>query len=108
MLGEVDLRWPGVSLSRRQLAKGPVRPGGVVVDQVFGQYPPQMVLAEDQQPVEQFTAQGADDPFADGVCSGHPRRAGENPDARRREDGVEGISELASAIPDQELDVFRA
>ena len=31
VLGEVDLRWPGVSLSRGELAEGTVRPGGVVV-----------------------------------------------------------------------------
>lgn len=31
VLGEVDLRWPGVSLSRCQLAKRTVRPGCVVV-----------------------------------------------------------------------------
>jgi hypothetical protein len=27
VLGEVDLRWPGVSVSRWQLAQGAVRPG---------------------------------------------------------------------------------
>ena len=81
MLGEVDLRWPGVSLSRCELAKGTVRPGGVVVAQVVGQHPAQMVLIDDQQPVEEFAAQGADDPFADRVRSRRLRWAGENPDA---------------------------
>ena len=38
VLSEVDLRWPGVSLSRCELAEGTVRPGGVVVLQVLGQY----------------------------------------------------------------------
>jgi hypothetical protein len=28
VLGEVDLRWPGVSLSRCELAEGTMRPGG--------------------------------------------------------------------------------
>ena len=83
VLGEVDLRWPGVSLSRCELAEGTVRPGGVVVAQVLGQHPAQMVLIDDQQPVEEFAAQGADDPFADGVRSGRLRWAGENPDAFR-------------------------
>jgi hypothetical protein len=59
VLGEVDLPWPGVSLSRWQLAQGAVRPGGVVVDQVFGQYPAQVLLVDDQQPVEKLAAQGA-------------------------------------------------
>jgi hypothetical protein len=42
-----------------------VRPGGVVVQQVLSQHPAQLVLIDDQQPVEQLPAQGADDPFAD-------------------------------------------
>ena len=67
--GEVDLRRPGVSLSRCDLAEGAVRPGCVVVAQVFGQHPAQVILIDDQQPVEQFPAQGADHPFADRVRS---------------------------------------
>jgi hypothetical protein len=70
--------------------------------QVFGQHLAQVVLIDNQQP------QGAYHPFADSVCPGRLRRAGENPDARCREHGIEGISELARAIPDQELDAFRA
>jgi hypothetical protein len=31
VLGKVDLRWPDMSVSRWQLAQGPVRPGSVVV-----------------------------------------------------------------------------
>src|SRR6266702_5819287 len=104
VVGEVDFRWPGAGLSGCDLAEGTVRPGGVVVPQVFGQYLAQMVLIDDQQPVEDLAAQGADDSLADGVRSGRSRRAGENSDARRREHGVEGAGELACAIPDQELD----
>jgi hypothetical protein len=54
--------------------------------------------------VEDFPAQGSDDPPADGICSARPRRAGENPDAVRLEHGVEGVGEMACTIPDQELD----
>ena len=100
--------WPGVGLGRGELAEGTVRPAGVVVQYVLGQYPTHVVLIDDQQPVKEFPAQGADDPFADGVCSGRLRRAGENPDARCREHGIEGAGELACAIPDQELDRGRA
>ena len=71
VLGEVGLRWPGASLSRCELAEGAVRPGGVVMLKVFGQYLAQMVLIDDQQLVEKFPAEGADDPFAEGVG---PRR----------------------------------
>src|SRR5450432_4062595 len=67
-----------------------------------------MVLMDDQQPVEDLAAKGTDDPFADGVRSGCLRRAGKNPDALRREDGVERVSELAGAVPDQELNWSRA
>src|ERR1017187_3684681 len=104
VLGEVDLRWPGVSLSRCELAEGTVRPAGVVVQQVFGQHPAQMMLIDDQQPVQELAAQGTYDSLADGVRFGSLRWAGENPDPFRREYGVEGVGELAGAIPDQELD----
>jgi hypothetical protein len=59
VLGEVGLRWPGVSLSRWQLAQGAVRPGRVVVNQVFGQDLPQVMLIDDQHAVEKLAAQGA-------------------------------------------------
>ena len=69
VLGEVDLRWPGACLSRRKLAKGTVRPGRVVVPHVLSQHPPQVLLIDDQGSVEELTAQGTDDPFADSVRS---------------------------------------
>ena len=105
VLGEVDrLRRRGVSLGRCVLAEGTVRPGSVVVPQVLGQHLAQMVLIDDQQPVEELASQGAYDSLADGVRFGRLRRAGQNPDAFRLEHGVERIGELACAIPDQELD----
>ena len=42
VLGEVNLSWPGVSLSGRELAQGAVPPGGAVMLQVFVQHPAQM------------------------------------------------------------------
>ena len=68
VLGEVDLRWPGVSLSRCELAEGTVRPGGVVVQQVLGQHPAQMVLIDNQKPVKNLPAQGTDRPGGRGGC----------------------------------------
>ena len=44
VLGEVDLRWRGVSLSRCELAEGTVRPGCVVVAQVFGEHLAQVAV----------------------------------------------------------------
>ena len=46
-------------------------PGGVVVLLVFGQYGAQVCLAEDEGPVEELPAPGADEALAERV---HPRR----------------------------------
>ncbi len=65
-----------------------------------------MALPEDQQAVEQLTAQGANEAFADRV---HPRRLdgdAQDPGAGGLEDGVERGSEVRSAIADHELDVL--
>jgi hypothetical protein len=45
-----------VRSSRWQLAQGAVRPGGVVVLQVFGQYLAKVALVDDQQPAGEFPA----------------------------------------------------
>src|SRR5271165_2214810 len=69
VLGEVD--WfgrPGAGLRRSELAKSTVRPGSVVMPQVLGQHPSQVVLIDDQHPAEDLPAQGADHPFADRVA----------------------------------------
>ena len=61
VLGEVDrLGWAGLCLGWRELAEGAMRPGRVVVHQVLGQYLAQVLLVDDQQPVEEFPAQGTE------------------------------------------------
>src|SRR5260370_4075186 len=75
VLGEVDLRRVAACLSRCELVEGAVRPGGVAVAHVLGQYLAQVVLACDEQPVEDLAAQGADHLLADGVCPGRLRPA---------------------------------
>src|SRR5438034_5154741 len=101
VLGEVDrFWWPGAGLGRGELSEGTVWPRGVVVLQVLGHHPAQVMLIDDQQPVEEFPAEGADDPLADCVRSGRLRGAGENSDPLRGEHGVEGAGELACAVPD--------
>jgi hypothetical protein len=52
--GDVDLRWPGMSLSGCELAEGAVRSGSDAVQQVFGQHTSQVMLVSDQQPIEEF------------------------------------------------------
>jgi len=51
VLGEVD--WfgrPGAGFSGCELTEGTVRPGSVVMTQVLGQHPAQVVLIDDQHP----------------------------------------------------------
>lgn len=77
-LGEVDwFRRVGAGLSWGELSEGTVRPGIVIVQQVFGQDPSQMVLVDVQYPVRKLPAQGAGHPsqiaFARGACGGLAR-----------------------------------
>jgi hypothetical protein len=92
VLSEVDFRRPGVSLSRRELAERAVWPGCVVVLQVLGPSGAVGVI-DDQRPVEELPAEGADDLVADRDGSRRLRWAGENPDAFRLEYSVEGAGE---------------
>jgi hypothetical protein len=55
---------------RGPLEPGLVRPVRVVVDQVLAERQGQVAFADDQDPVQQFTAESSDDALADGVpCS---------------------------------------
>jgi hypothetical protein len=75
VLGEVDRLWVlSLGLSWCELAEGAVRPGSVIVLQVFGQRPSQVVLIDDQHPVQELPAQGADDPLADRITPHHQLR----------------------------------
>ena len=63
VVGEIDrFRWLSVGLGRGELSEGTVRPGSVVMRQVFGQRLAQMMLIDDQQPVQELPAQGAEAP----------------------------------------------
>lgn len=81
------------------MAKGTVRPGRLVLHQVLSQHPAQVLLVNDQQPVEDLVAQGADHPLADRVRPRSMRRADQDPDAIRGQHGVEGVGELAPGGP---------
>jgi NADPH:quinone reductase-like Zn-dependent oxidoreductase len=74
-----------------------VWPGHVVVRLVVGQDGTQVCLAENQHAIQKFTAQGADQAFADRV---HPRSLGsaaQDPRACSLEDDVERGSEVRAA-----------
>jgi hypothetical protein len=90
---------------RDALADALVGPGGVVMLLVVGQDGTQVRIAQDYGPVEEFTAQSADEAFADCV---HPRRlhgGAHDRDAGGLENGIEGSSEVRSAVADQEPEV---
>ena len=82
-----------------------VRPGGVVVLLVLGEDGAQVRLVQDQGPVEELTAQRADEALADRV---HPRRLhgrAHDGGAGGLEDGIEGCGEVRAAVTDQEPEV---
>ena len=62
-----------------------MRPGAVVRPQVLGQHAAQMMLTDDQRPVQQLPARGTDDSRADRVRSGRAgwRESPANPDGAR-------------------------
>ena len=61
-----------------------------------------MAWSGDQEVVEAFPAQGADEAFRDRVRAGCPDRRADDPDVGAGEDGVERGGELAVPVADQE------
>jgi hypothetical protein len=57
---------------------------------------------DDQYPVEQFAADGADPAFGDCVCLRGSHRGAQDADAFAGEYGIEDIGEFAVAVADQE------
>ncbi|MFC5828394.1 hypothetical protein [Nonomuraea insulae] len=62
----------------------------------------QVVCVEDQDPVQEFATQGADDPLADGVHPRCPRQRDDDPQSFTCEDRVEGGGEERIPIVDHE------
>src|SRR5689334_19653170 len=61
-----------------------------------------MPLVHDQDAVEEFAADGADEPFGDRVGPRRPHRRPEDANVGGGEDGVEGCGELGVPIADEE------
>jgi hypothetical protein len=57
-------------LDGRCLVQCSVRSMGVEVGHVLGQHDLKLAPVEDEHPVQQLAAEGADPSFGDGVCSG--------------------------------------
>jgi hypothetical protein len=73
---------------------------GVEVRHVLGQHGPKLALVEDQHPIQQLAADGADPSLSDCVRSGRAYRCAQDADGFAGEHGVEDAGELAVAIPD--------
>jgi hypothetical protein len=75
---------------------------GVVVLEVVDEHPAEVVLVAEQEPVEAFAADGADEALRVGAGDRRADRREDDADRLAREDLVEDAGELAVAITDEE------
>jgi hypothetical protein len=83
-----------------------VRALTVVVLDVDPQHVFEVAAADDQEPVETFRSDGADEPLRVRVRPRRLHRRVDHPDSFASEHLVEGCGELAVAIMDQEADLL--
>jgi hypothetical protein len=84
---------------------------GVEVRHVFAQHSPKLASVEDQHPIQQLAADGADPALGDRVRSGCAHRGAQDADGLAGEHGVEGIVNfmirragmIAGLLPDEEV-----
>jgi hypothetical protein len=74
----------------------------VVVALELAEYGCGVSLVDDQETVEEFAAEGADEAFGDGVGPRSSHRRLDDLDVGRGEHGVEGRGERGVAVADQE------
>jgi hypothetical protein len=89
-------------LERRCLVQCSVRSMGVEVRYVFGQHGPKLALVEDEHPIQQLAAHGADPSFGDGVCPGCPYRGARDAEGFAGDDRVEHVGERGVSVADRE------
>src|SRR3954463_2136148 len=82
------------------LVQGSVRAVGVEVLHILAQDDVEVAWSGDQEVVEAFPAQGADEPFRDRVRPWCPDRGADDPQVGAGEDGVERGGELAVSVAD--------
>ncbi len=75
---------------------------------VLGQHCLEVVAVDNQHPVQQFAADGADPSFGDRVRPGCPHRGAQDAHALASEHGIEDAGELAVAVPDHERELSHA
>ena len=71
---------------------------GVEVRHVLGQHGPKLAPVEDQHPIQQLAADGADPSLSDAVRSRCPHRGAQDANGLAGEHGIEDGGELAVAI----------
>ena len=81
---------------------------GVVVREVLLQHCRELAWSGDQEVVEAFAAQGADEAFGDGVHFRCSDWGADDADVGAGEHGVEGGGELAVPVADQEPELLGA
>ncbi len=93
--------WWGVACGRA-LVQGSVRAVGVEVLEILTQDDVEVAWSGDQEVVEAFPAQGADEAFRESVRPRCPHRGADDADIGTGEDRVERGGELAIPVTDQE------
>ncbi|HEX6404692.1 MAG TPA: hypothetical protein VF003_16275 [Pseudonocardiaceae bacterium] len=74
----------------------------VEVRYVLGQHCREMAAADDQYPVQHFTADSSDPSFGDRVRLGRPNRRAEDADTLTGEHGTKDAGEFAVAVSAQQ------
>src|ERR1700694_1320074 len=89
--------------SRRLKAERAVRPGVVVMVDVFAEHAFRLMAIDDQQPVQKLAAARADPALGVTVGLGRTEGSPDRPDALVGEHGIEAKGELAVTIAEQKL-----
>jgi hypothetical protein len=100
VLGHVDGFKPG---SRRRMAQGPVRTSPIVMINLSAEDSPAMAFAENQEPVQTFSACAAHPSLADGVDPRRADRGLDDPQPFTAEHLIEGARKLRVSIAKHEL-----
>lgn len=93
--------WLTKRRQRRSLIKGSVRAVDVVVRHELGENALELTSVEDEDPIQAFPSNGADEALGDSVCPGCAHRCADDPHALGAEGLVEAGGELGVTITDE-------
>src|SRR5262245_37025249 len=94
-------RWGTDAWERRRQGQAAVGPVGVVVADVLPEDALQVPLVQDEHVIQALVAEGADDPFSDGVGAGCPERRQDGVDPQPPRPGDEVATVHGVAVPDE-------